>query len=494
MPSLHSVAANLPQNCRKHLAIEALAGNDPISRIAVRENVSRKFLYRQKKKAETALDQAFSSDNEASDVLFYLPVTKAWLIQLVLGLVLICHSSYRGVIQLLADLFDTPISLGTVHNLLVAAASQATKINSSQDLSTIRVGLLDEIFQGNRPVLTGVDALSTYCYLLAEAEHRDEDTWGIHLLDAKAQGFDPDYTIADGAAGLRAGQRVALGDTPCHGDVFHIQHQCETLANLLGRLAQGAATRRQRLEQRMTKARLKGQGNTLSSKLAKARKTETHAVKLAKDVKILVGWLDRDILALAGLCFEARCELFNFIVTELKHREYLDSARIRPVRIALERQRDNLLGFAKVLDNKLEEIAQRFQVPDYQVRAICLLQRKPKTSLAYWTSRDQLNRQLAWKFHAVLGAIVHAMDETHRCSSLVENLNGRLRNYFFLRRNLGQGYLELLRFFLNHRVFMRSDRPERVGKSPTELLTGKPHPHWLELLGFERFRQSSVSA
>jgi len=77
---------------------------------------------------------------------------------------------------------------------------------------------------------------------------------------------------------------------------------------------------------------------------------------------------------------------------------------------------------------------------------------------------------------------------------LVENLNSRLRNYFFLRRNLGQGYLDLLLFFLNHRVFMRSERPERIGKSPTELMTGKPHPHWLELLGFELFRQPPVSA
>ena len=150
MPSFHSVAANLPQNGRKQLVIEALAGNDPISRIAVRENVSRKFLYRQKQKAETALDQAFSPDNEASDVLFYLPVTKAWLIQLVLVLILICHSSYRGVIQLLADLFDTSISLGTVHNLLVAAASQATQINSSQDLSTIRVDTV--LFKQNQGI------------------------------------------------------------------------------------------------------------------------------------------------------------------------------------------------------------------------------------------------------------------------------------------------------------------------------------------------------
>jgi hypothetical protein len=31
----------------------------------------------------------------------------------------------------------------------------------------------------------------------------------------------------------------------------------------------------------------------------------------------------------------------------------------------------------------------------------------------------------------VLEAVVNAMDDTHRSSSLVENLNGRLRNYFF---------------------------------------------------------------
>jgi hypothetical protein len=356
------------------------------------------------------------------------------------------------------------------------------------------VGLLDEIFQGNQPVLAGVDATSTYCYLLAEAEQRDEITWGVHLLDAKAQGLNPTYTIADAATGLRAGHRAAFGNIPCHGDVFHIQHQCETLANLLGRLGKGASTRRQQLEQRMTKAKLKGQGNSLSSTLTKARNTETRALKLAKDIKTLVVWLERDILALAGPCFEDRRELFDFIVTELKSREHLDPARIRPVRIALERQRDKLLGFVKVLDTKLAGIAQQFQVSDHLVRAICLLQRKSKTSQAYWQRRDYLNRQLASKFYVVLEAVVNAMDDTHRSSSLVENLNGRLRNYFFLRRNLGQGYLDLLRFFLNHRVFMRSERPERVGKSPTELMTGKPHPHWLKLLGFELFRRSPISA
>jgi len=40
-----------------------------------------------------------------------------------------------------------------------------------------------------------------------------------------------------------------------------------------------------------------------------------------------------------------------------------------------------------------------------------------------------------------------------------------------------------LRFFLNHRRFMRSRRAERNDKSPRELMTGQGHPHWLTLLG-----------
>jgi hypothetical protein len=66
---------------------------------------------------------------------------------------------------------------------------------------------------------------------------------------------------------------------------------------------------------------------------------------------------------------------------------------------------------------------------------------------------------------------------------LVENLNSRLRTYFTLRRHLGNSYLDLLRFFLNHRRFMRSRRGERHGKSPREVMTGQGHPHWLTLLG-----------
>jgi hypothetical protein len=220
-------AGRLPENDRKGLAIQALAGSEAVSDLAARHGVSRKFVYEQTHKARTALDNAFLPAAAETEGLFKLTVTKAWLRQVIVALPLICHSSYRGVIEFLRDLLGISISVGTVHDMLQSAARQAGVINQDQDLSGIRVGLHDEIFQGSTPVLAGVDAASTYCYLLVAAEHRDADTWGVHLLDAASQGLKPDRTIADAGQGLRAGQTAAWGEIPCHGDVFHIQHQYE---------------------------------------------------------------------------------------------------------------------------------------------------------------------------------------------------------------------------------------------------------------------------
>lgn len=182
-----SVAASLFPTSRKSLAIEVLSKAEPISHLAAQHQVSRKFLYQQGHKANEALSEAFSASSNEQEVLFYLPVTQTWLFQLILALILICHCSYRGVVELLRDLFDFPISVGTIHNRLQVAAACSAAINQSQDLSAIRVGLHDEIYQGGQPVLVGVDARSTYCYLLAAVESRDENTWGFHLLETMEQ-------------------------------------------------------------------------------------------------------------------------------------------------------------------------------------------------------------------------------------------------------------------------------------------------------------------
>ncbi|MBV8870630.1 MAG: hypothetical protein JOY65_14640, partial [Acetobacteraceae bacterium] len=314
-------------------------------------------------------------------------------------------------------------------------------------------------------------------------DRRDADTWGVHLLDAAQQGLRPDYTIADAGQGLRAGQRAAWGETPCHGDVFHIQRQCAGLANTLQRLAQGATSRRQALQAKTGRAGQRDRDHELAAQLALARRSETKAHWLARDVRTLVHWLRHDVLALAGPDLATRRELFDFLVAELAAREPEDARRLRPVRVALQNQRDHLLAFAGVLDAELAEIARAHAAPEPLVREACLLHRLPTTAPAHWQGWNRLRAGMGAKFRALVAAVGRAMADTPRSSSLVENLNSRLRTYFTLRRHLGGSYLDLLRFFLNHRRFPRSRHAERRGKSPRELLTGQAHPHWLTLLG-----------
>jgi hypothetical protein len=476
---------------RKNLSLEVLARTEPVSYLAQNYRVSRKFLYQQAAKASDALDEAFMSSTDQHEVLFCLPVTKDWIRQFVLALILICHSSFRGVIEILEAVFDYHhLSVGTIHNIVSQAVQKAQQINNLQDLSGIAVGILDEIFQTCQPVLVGMDAKSTYCYLLAAEDQRDETTWGVHLLELAEKGLQPDYTIADAARGLRAGQAAAWQDVPCHGDVFHAECDLEKLAFFLENRAAGCTTMLDKLQRKMQRAKNKRKGQSLSKKLAQARNAQAEAVNLAEDIRILADWMNNDILSAAGPDLSSRQQLYDFVVQELRIRESLHSHRISPVRCMLQNHRDNLLAFVGVLDERFADIAARFKVPLFLVHAVCELEGLDKNLPAYWQKQAQLRKKLPDRFDRLEMSIREVLSETPRASSIVENLNSRLRNYFFLRRHIGNDYLDLLRFFLNHRHFQRSDRPERIGKSPVELLNGQAHPHWLELLGFERFCQN----
>ena len=271
----------------------------------------------------------------------------------------------------------------------------------------------------------------------------------------------------------------------------HPAGEFEQVANGLARQAQGATTQRIKLEQKIAKAKLTG---NMTQKLAiqqvKANRREAGLVARAQDVKTLCQWFSHDVLTLAGPSLAVRQELFDFIEGELKQPAGKPYPTIRKLRKALHNQRDQLLAFAGILDQKLDTISTRFELPSQALRDLCLLHRKHPTSNAYWEQWNQLHAQLSGKFYGVMAAVGEALKMTPRASSMVENLNSRLRNYFFLRRSLGDSSLSTLQFFLNHRCFMRSLKPERVGKSPKQLLTGKAHPHWLELLGFKRFQRA----
>ena len=157
------------------------------------------------------------------------------------------------------------------------------------------------------------------------------------------------------------------------------------------------------------------------------------------------------------------------------------------MRAMLEDRREDLLAFAAGLDRDLEALARRRQIAVTTAREALLVQALPTWDPKRWRGEAALRATLRGRYHGVCADVQQLSEQVVRASSLVENLNSRLRAYFFLRRQLGGDYLALLQFFLNHRRYLRSEAPSRVKKSPAELMTGEPHAHWLELLGYTRF-------
>lgn len=485
-------AKSLKPEQRRDLAVNVLAGQQSASQTARDHGVSRKFVAQQTAKAQDALDEAFAPANAPDDVLFWLPVSKAWIEQAALGLTLICHSSLRGVSEFFRDVLDFPLAHTTVHNILQDTVAKARAHNAGVDLSRVRVGALDEIFQNGKPVLVGADVDSTYCYLLSPEQRRDGDTWGIRLLELVERGFAPQATVADFGSGLRNGQQEALPGVPCRGDVFHILQSLTRVAAMLVHRAFQACEVHQNLQDKQASYcwHHGRKDQSLALRRSRAASDEQNALALADEVNLLIAWLRHDILAVAGPCSDDRRRLYDFVVAELRQRVPQAGIALKKVCTTLHNHRDELLAFAVELDEQLAAVAAEFQVEPALVREVLQHQAGNPNRPEYWQQEAELHRRAHGQLHHLQVAVEQLHRHTVRASSVIENLNSRLRGYFFLRRHLGPDYLDVLQFFLNHRRFLRSDRAERRHKSPRELLTGQKHAHWLELLGYQRFERN----
>ena len=482
-------AKYMSQNENKNLAIQAISNEATISDVAYQNQVSRKFIYAQKNKAMSAINDVFHDDTSIDEVLFQLPVTKGWIEQFVTSLVLDGHSSFRGVIKCMNNLIDHDISIGSIYNIIQSAISKAKPLNDAQDLSAIKLAAHDEIFQNNKPVLTGVDIQSLYCFLLSQEDHRDGCTWALNLFDLQKQNYNPERVIADDGSGLRAGHEIVFPNTPCDADHFHITKTLMELRRFFRNKLKTAISYCLSIESKLEKSIAMGQQEKHIEKYKLAIGHKEKILSLSTSIDILVSWMEHDVLYMAGSNPKMRRELYNFIMDEFRRLENIHPNRIRAVRITLKRQRNLLLAFTDVLNEKFTLIANQSSLPLEAIWKMCELQRCKQGGHHYASRCLPLQIELGKKYDDIQDAVIAALSSTERTSSMVENLNSRVKPYFFLRKEIGNGYLDLLKFYLNHTPFLRSENPKRAGKSPTELLTGKPHANWLELLEFKQFKR-----
>ncbi len=91
----------IPNEHRKQLALKIIRDEKPVSQLADEQKVSRNFLYKQKSKAISAIDQAFEQKGKESKVLFYIPVTQDWLRQVLeIFIILFCGTYVKKLKKL----------------------------------------------------------------------------------------------------------------------------------------------------------------------------------------------------------------------------------------------------------------------------------------------------------------------------------------------------------------------------------------------------------
>ncbi len=316
--SIHT-AKLMDHSQRRSIALQSLQHKSNLTKVAALHQVSRKFVYDQKGKAISSINNTFSPKQKDTEVLFYLPVTKKWLCQFVICLILHCKSSFRGISKILKDSFDYNISIGTIHNIFQKAVETATNINNKESLTNIRLAAHDEIFHHNKPILGGVDIDSLYCHLLTKELHRDGETWAINLWDLEKLEFNPERIIADDGDGLRTGHQLAYPNIPCDLDNFHISMDLMKMRSYFRNKLKSSISYRQEIEEKMIRSKKRKKGAKYSWKLLVAKKLEAESKLLSNSIDTLVSWMEHDVLNMPGHNLETRYELFDFILTELNN-------------------------------------------------------------------------------------------------------------------------------------------------------------------------------
>ncbi len=143
-----------------------------------------------------------------------------------------------------------------------------------------------------------------------------------------------------------------------------------------------------------------------------------------------------------------------------------------------------ILSFIKRMETEFKESALK---NGYPLEAFSLFYQERVYSARTWERSRieyELGSLLCARYTEVREEFERILMSTRRASSMVENINGRIRSYMNLKRIVPKKFFILMKVYFNTKKYRRSRILQRIGKSPIELLTGKEYPEFLECIGF----------
>ena len=444
--------------------------------VAEKFGVSRSYAYDLIPYAEKFLQFSNSIDPEAR----YVALNESLIRKIIVSLILDCGSSEEGVSRFFSEVLDTSVSVSKVSMVLAEAAKKAEEFDKSISLEGIRQGANDEIFQCGIPVLTGIDAETLYIFMMEERPDRKADTWKSAMEEAKSRGLNLDATISDQGTGLIRGIPKAFPEVNIQYDVFHeMMNMGKEIRNLENR----AYDRIRKDDAQPTDPPSGFSWFGWRDERRRMRMQTAEYLGHFDEICILYDWM-KETMGFTGYSSAESMELAEWIVNSMAETaKKMEDTAILTMAKNLRRKIPFLLNFVKRLQSMMDIAAKEMGVPAEAFRLLYHLDTHAGDARTFNILNRRIDRLLGDRRHEAQSRLDRMIKTVKRASSLVENLNSRIRQFMNKKRKVPKGFFILLKVYFNTKKFRRSEIEERIGKSPLELLTGKRHQSFFEILG-----------
>ena len=397
--------------------------------------------------------------------------------KMIISLALDGTASEEGIQRILENNFQKHVSIGKISNILNQAARRAAEFDESVDLSGIRQGANDEIFQCGNPVLTGVDADTGYVYLLQPAADCTADTWENAMKSCKSRNLELDVSISDFGTGLLGGIPKAFPNACIQPDLFHFLMEIGKEISSQERRVYAMLADYYKCEEALSGKRVH---EKTFQKLLSLEENLSPAIERCDRLLTLYHWL-REMTRYQGYCYPDVLSLCYWILDQMEDTSGITD-KLRKVLAKTRRNLPDVLIYLERAEKVLREYAMKKGYPEETFVLMYRMQGYHPGSQEYRSADRRLRHILKKKYADAYLEIEGILKGVKRASSLVENVNGRLRRYMNLKRMIPEKFLTLLKVYFNTKKYRRSRKAEHVGKSPLELLTGQEHPDFYDIV------------
>ena len=357
----------------------------------------------------------------------------------------------------------------------------------------------DEIFMiGHQPVLVTIDPVSTTILRMECLKTLTKAAWEKHWQALKDQGINSLGIVKDDGVVMNAAQNTpVMSNVPAQLDTFHaVSHRLGIFTDRLGKAVDKAILYELDRHDKLQSA-------VSDDVIAKRTTVYQEACQ-----QTLVAIEQFESFQFLYFCIQDQFNIFDHqgqarqqdkatqeAKLALKLMKTLDIAKLTQEVEKIEKVLDQLFDFlpkAQLIQYQLE--AELGLTPaffwiyawqnDKKSRKIKnyaksnAIAKKSKTALLLLQEHYQLSLS---EFQSLKRRIFNRFDGIVQSSALVETINSIIRTYMNQSRNqLSEEQFNLIRFYLNHRVYKRG---KRKGFAPIELLKGKKlGKSWFDLL------------